>query len=148
MRQVAPALAVLILALAVTGCADNSADNREPGPSLTATAVSIPAAPPGARMRAAYMELQNRTGEPIRITHVTSPDFGRVEIHETTTIDGIARMRQLEALEIPPQGSVRLERGGKHLMLMKPVGDPDAVAFELHAGDDLVLRVVAQVSSH
>ena len=56
-------------------------------------------------------------------------------------------MRPLDALEIPPQGSVRLERGGKHLMLMDPVGTPDPVTLEFHAGDDLVLRVVAQVSS-
>lgn len=136
-----PAFTILIVALALTACAGQQ------GPALVAKSVSVTAAMPGKHMQAAYLELENTTRDNIRITHVTSPDFGAVEIHETTTIDGIARMRPLEALDVPPRGSVLLERGGKHLMLMNPVGTPELVTLEFHAGENLMLRIVAPVVS-
>ena len=137
-----PAFTILIVALALTACAGG-----QQGPALVAKSVSVTAAMPGKRMQAAYLKLENTTRDNIRITHVTSPDFGAVEIHETTTIDGIARMRPLEALDVPPRGSVLLERGGKHLMLMNPVGTPELVTLEFHAGENLMLRIVAPVVS-
>ena len=137
-----PAFTILIVALTLTACAGG-----QQGPALVAKSVSVTAAMPGKRMQAAYLKLENTTRDNIRITHVTSPDFGAVEIHETTTIDGIARMRPLEALDVPPRGSVLLERGGKHLMLMNPVGTPELVTLEFHAGENLMLRIVAPVVS-
>ena len=132
------AFTILIVTLALTACAGQQ------GPALVAKSVSVTAAMPGRHMQAAYLELENTTRDNIRITHVTSPDFGTVEIHETTTVDGIARMRPLD---VPPRGSGRLERGGKHLMLMNPVGAPESVTLEFHAGENLMLRIVAPVSS-
>ena len=73
---------------------------------------------------------------------VTSPQFGAVEIHETKIEDGIARMRELDALVVPARGSVTLERGGKHLMLMKGKDAGDSVTLQLFSEDAPVLDIV------
>jgi len=92
-------------------------------------------------MSAGFLVLTNNTDEPIRITHVTSPQFGSVELHETRVEDGIARMRSIDALVVPAHGSVTLERGGKHLMLMQARDLGDVVSLQLMSGDDPVLAI-------
>jgi copper(I)-binding protein len=50
-------------------------------------------------------------------------------------------MRKLDALEVPAQGSVVLERGGKHLMLMQAQDIGDSVTLQFVSGDAPVLSV-------
>lgn len=90
-----------------------------PQPPLVASEVEITRPMPGRHMSAGYLVLTNNTDEPIRIDGVTSPQFGMVEMHETTIEDGISRMREIEELVVPANDSVTFERGGKHLMLMQ-----------------------------
>ena len=102
-----------------------------PQPPLVASDVEITTPMPGRSMSAGYLVLTNNTGEPIIIDGVTSPQYGAVEIHETTIEDGISRMRELEELVVPARGSVTLERGGKHLMLMRAQGASQTVTLQL-----------------
>lgn len=113
-----------------------------PEAPLVATDVDVTRPMPGRGMSAGYMVLTNNTSEDIRITKVTSPQFGAVAVHATTIDDdGIARMREVEALVVPAGGSVVLERGGKHLMLMR-AGELDrTVTLQLYSGDAPVLTV-------
>ena len=96
---------------------------------------------PGRHMSAGFFVLSNNTNDAIHITSVSSPQFGAVEIHETTVEDGISRMRELEELVVPAQGSVTLERGGKHLMLMRAQDVQDSVTLQLMSGDSPVLTI-------
>lgn len=130
---------ILILAasLLITAC------GRAAGPELVASDVEVTRPMPGRSMSAGYMRLDNNGDETIRITGVSSPNYGKVEMHETVVEDDIARMRRLEALTIPPGGSVRLERGGKHLMLMQAGDLDDGITLNLYAGDRLLLTVEA-----
>ncbi len=127
-------IAVLISALFVAACG-------QPQPPLVASDVDITRPMPGMRMSAGYFVLDNNTDEPIRITGVTSPQFAAVEIHETTIEDGISRMRELDVLVVPPRGSVTLERGGKHLMLMRPGDLDEQVTLKLMSDDTPVLTI-------
>lgn len=52
-----------------------------------------------------------------------SPGFDSVELHQTTTADGISRMRSLDSLNVPARGEAVLEPGGTHLMLFGPRQD-------------------------
>lgn len=113
-----------------------------PQPPLVASDVEITQPMPGRHMSAGFFVLTNNTDTDIRITSVTSPQFGAVEIHETTVADGVARMRELEALVVPARGSVTLERGGKHLMLMQAADMGDSVALQLFSEDAPVLDIV------
>ncbi len=129
----------LIAALCLAAC------GQEAGPPVVALDIEITSPRPGSSMSAGYLSIRNNTSERIAITRVESPQFGKVELHESIVEDGIARMRRLDALDIAPGQATVLERGGKHLMLMAPVADPERVTLNFFAGDLLVLSVEAQV---
>ena len=128
-------VALVLAALLLAACG-------APQPPLVASDVEITQPMPGRHMSAGFFVLTNNTDADIRITRVTSPQFGAVEIHETTIEDGIARMRELGALVVPARGSVTLERGGKHLMLMQARDTGDSVSLQLFSEDAPVLDIV------
>jgi len=125
---------VLLLALLLAACG-------APEPPLVVSELEITKPMPGMRMSAGFLVISNNTGETTRITKVSSPQFEAVEIHETTVTDGISRMRELDAIEIPARSSVVLERGGKHLMLMRPLDLQGSVTLRFFSGDLPVLSV-------
>jgi copper(I)-binding protein len=112
-----------------------------PQPPLVATDVEVTPPMPGRQMSAGYLVLTNNTDEAIIIDGVRSPQFGAVEVHETTLEDGISRMRRIEELVVPAHGSVTLERGGKHLMLMRAQGSGETVTLLLLSDDAPVLTI-------
>lgn len=109
----------------------------------------IPAAPPAARMMAGYMTVINEGDTTVEIVDARAAGFGRVEIHRSYREDGMMRMRRVDVLEVPANGSVTLQRGGLHIMLMAPERVPsegEAVTLELLDGEgEVVLSVDAAV---
>ena len=118
-----------------------------PQPPLAASNIIITQPVPGHRMSAGYLTMHNNTDKDIRITRVTSAQYGSVEVHESTIEDGVARMRALPELVIPAHGAVTLERGGKHLMLMRPTGDTDSASLQFFDDDALLLTVSAPLAA-
>jgi copper(I)-binding protein len=59
--------------------------------------------------------------------------------------DGVARMRPADAIVIQAGQTAVLERGGMHLMLMRPVADADRVTLNLYADDVLVVSVETEI---
>lgn len=112
-----------------------------PKPPLVASEVEITPPMPGRMMSAGYLVLTNNTDEAIVIDGVTSPQFGVVEIHQTILENGISRMRQIEELVVPARGSVALERGGKHLMLMQAQGVNETVTLLLLSDGAPILTI-------
>ena len=92
-------------------------------------------------MSAGFFVLTNNTDADIRITGANSPQFGAVEIHETIVVDGIYRMREMDALVVPARGSVTLRRAGMHLMLMRAQDVGDSVSIELSSDGVPVLTI-------
>jgi hypothetical protein len=67
---------------------------------------------------AAYMILRNRGSAPERLLAVRTNEARSAEVHGTTiTVEGVAQMCRVEAVEIPPGGEVRLAPGGLRVML-------------------------------
>lgn len=67
---------------------------------------------------AAYATIANRGSATDRLVGVDTAS-GSASLHETTFEGGVARMSPLQdGLEIPAGGSVRLEPGAAHVMLM------------------------------
>ena len=128
---------IVLLAAVLVAC------SAEVQPPLVASDVLVSGPMP--RMKAGYMTLTNNTDEAMDITHVSSPQFGRAEIHETVLEDDVSRMRPVGVLTIPAGDSVRLEPGGKHLMLMQPIGSPKSVSLNLYSNDTLLLSVQADI---
>lgn len=101
-------------------------------------------------MSAGYLSLTNNTNDEINITSVSSDSFARVQIHESTLENGIARMHKIEQLTLPAKSTVAMARGGKHLMLMNPLEQQDGmlptrVTLTFFDGDDALLSVDASV---
>ena len=118
-----------------------------PRPPLVVDNIVITQPMPGHRMSAGYLTFRNNSDEDIRITRVASTQYSTVELHESTIEDGVARMRELAELVIPANGAVTLERGGKHLMLMRPTGDNDSASLQFFDDDELLLTVSASLAT-
>lgn len=135
-------LFITLAALAATAACGGNA-----GPPIVATDVVVTAPGAGMPMAAGYLRIDNRSGSDIRITRVSSPEYGSVEMHETVVEDGIARMRAIPVLEIANGEAAVFERGGRHLMLMQPVGEPRTVTLNFYSGDVLLLNVSADFTA-
>ncbi len=134
-------LALCVFLVAAVGC-----DGPE-GPPVVAANLVVTAPGAGMPMAAGYLEIGNQSGKDIRINRVSSPEYGSVEMHETVVEDGIARMREIPVLEIADGETVVFERGGKHLMLMQPVGTPETVTLNFYSGDVLLLSVSTEFTA-
>ncbi len=118
-----------------------AACGAEPQPPLVASDIEVSTPMPGMSVSAGYMLLTNNSDEDILMNSVSSPEFGAVEVHETTVVDGVARMRPISELLIRAGGSVRLEPGGLHLMMMRPQRDIETITVNLHHGDLLLMSL-------
>jgi len=79
---------------------------------------------------------------------VTSPQFARVELHETRLEDGIARMRPVDVLALPSGERVTLAPGGLHLMLLdpaRPLAAGGHATLRLQLDDGWLVEVEAEV---
>lgn len=135
-----PILLVLYLAVLVAGCGES-------GPPLTATGVVAFAPLPGSEVSGAYLTLHNHSQEALTIQQVSSPEFAKVEIHESTTVDDVTRMRRLDSLTLDAGTSAQFVPGGKHLMLIEPVselapGNSVTLRFEYNAGGLLIVNTL------
>lgn len=111
------------------------------GAPLVAGEVRITAPRPGTAMSAGYLRLENPGRAAVTLTRVTSPQFGRVDLHRTVVEDGVSKMRPVPELVIAPGESVTLEPGGLHLMLMQPRGDGARISLQFWSQDTLLLTV-------
>ena len=108
MIRTVPILAVMIV---LTAC-----DRTPPEPRVTVenAIVTLPAVP--GRPGAAYFTLRTNN-DPTRLANVASPRIGRIELHETATVGGIARMQPMQDTSFNPQAPLRFAPGERHAML-------------------------------
>lgn len=114
------------------------------GPPLTATDIVAVAPLPGRSISAAYLTLHNGSGEAIALSRISSPEFARVEIHESQVVDDVVRMRRLESIVVDAGSSTTFEPGAKHLMLIDPlaelaVGHSISLQFEYDGAGILIV---------
>ena len=68
---------------------------------------------------AAYLTIENRGDAADHLVEVSFEGATRAELHESFVDEqGIASMRPVDSVEVPPGGEARLEPGGFHVMLM------------------------------
>lgn len=79
----------------------------------------IPQPAASAMAAGGFMAITNQGTKPDRLIGVTSDIAARSELHESRVdANGMGSMTPVEALEIPPGGTVNLEHGGYHIMFM------------------------------
>lgn len=102
-------------------------------------------------MSAAYGMIMNKTNNDINLKGVKITDKiikGMAEMHQTTIKEGIASMAKIEVLTIPANGSVTLEPGGLHIMLMKlqgPLIKGDPLRLSLNDSDNNEYAVMLSI---
>ena len=95
--------------------------------------------PPGQANTAAFMTLGNAGDKPLRIIAVKTDAAAAAEIHESSNSNGMMRMQRLDELELEAGASVKLQPGGKHLMLLGlrqvlAEGNTVTLQFQLSSG--------------
>lgn len=87
-----------------------------------------------AKVIAGFMCIQNDGASTIRVVGASSESVERVEIHDIVHEQGIVRMKKLDGLDVPPNGTVCLEPQHVHFML---IGIDDTI----RAGADIELEI-------
>ncbi|MEO1041967.1 MAG: copper chaperone PCu(A)C [Pseudomonadota bacterium] len=109
-----------LILLSLTGCGQGEPDE------LTIKDGYIRLPSPNAPMAAAYFVV--RGPEADRLVAAEVEGIGTTELHTVEeTADGVMKMRPVASYDLPAGGSLRLEPGGNHLMLM-------AISQPLEAG--------------
>ena len=140
---------MLQFVVALVTCALVSACSPGSGAPVSVSDVVVPEPLSGTRMTAAYLTIDNNSDQPISIDRVTSPQFGRIEMHQTILEDGVARMVALAPLIVDPDSSVRFAIGGKHLMMsdwLQEIVPGQQITLEFHYDGGGLLIVNTTVS--
>ena len=133
------AIGALLLHLSASVWAD--------GP-LSVEAPYARAVPPGQTTSAVFMRVVNNGDVARTLVGGKSEVAEAVELHEHTMEGGMMRMRRVEGIEVPASGSVTLEPGGLHVMLIglrRDLNPGDQVDLTLDLDDGSVLQVEAPV---
>ncbi|GAB4574095.1 MAG: hypothetical protein Kow0077_18920 [Anaerolineae bacterium] len=98
---------------------------------------------------AAYLTLTNSGGAADRLVGAETDAATVVEIHTVEMDNGVMRMRPVaDGIEVPAGGSISLEPGGYHLMLIDLTRDlvaGETIALTLHFASGKTLQVEAEV---
>lgn len=128
--------------LSVAGC-KNPPDKIEV--TVDHAWVRLPAAPgnPGA----AYFTLKTNN-DPTELTSISSPQVGKIELHETMSNGGMSHMAPLSTLQFPKDGTLEFKPGGKHAMLFNidPTVKPgDRISFTFRFNPQMQITTDADV---
>jgi hypothetical protein len=104
------------------------------------------ATPPGAPVAGGFLTVRNTGPTDDRLLSATSPDAGKVELHEMRMDGGMMRMRRLDdGLAIAAGGTLALAPGGIHLMFIAPkhpfvAGQPVTATLRFERGGERTVR--------
>jgi copper(I)-binding protein len=74
--------------------------------------------PPNMPNSAAFMSITNSSDQPVDLITAKSDASKVVELHEHANVEGMMQMRQIPKITVPANGSVQLQPGGLHVMLI------------------------------
>jgi len=136
-------IAVPILAALLGLCACGSEPGREAPTSPSVRLAAVPGGP-----AAGYFEI-DVTGDPGALVSVTSPQAGRIEMHETMAHGTMSRMRPLDRIPVRNGDRLVFAPGGRHLMiydLVPAVHAGSAMTLVLHfeRGPPVTLQATAR----
>lgn len=105
-------------------------------------------APPGMKILAGYMMLENEKNGALNMVGASSVDFESIEIHHTVIKDDMAGMIRQQSVRIPRFSTVKFEPSGLHLMLINPKRElrgGDKVKITLRFSNFRKVKVIFQV---
>ncbi len=133
----------LVLILLGVGCSDRDIS------SVTVKNAWVRQNIPPQSMTAAYLAIHNE-GMATALISASTPATEVAEIHVMTTDGNIMRMKKIDRLPIPEDGSATLQPGGNHLMLIglrRDLAPGDSIALTLTFANGYAQEVRAPVVS-
>lgn len=138
----------------LTGCSSASSPAASPNPSqgcpVTVADGWVKTADKG--MTAAFGTLSNSSSEAVTITAASSPASSSMELHEVVDDNGQMVMQPVPGgFTVPASGSLTMEPGGYHLMLMDvsaPIEAGQDVTFTLTCADGASTEFTAQAKDY
>ena len=120
---------LLTVTIGLNACDSNSETSSNQNPPttivntnaaelITVTKPWIRATAPGQTVSGAFMTLVNNSETAYALTSVSYSDANTVEIHKTSMNDGMMRMRKVNQVTIPANGTAELKPGSFHVMLI------------------------------
>lgn len=108
----------------------------------------VRAAPPTVQALAGYMTITNEGPTGKTIDGAYSPQFAKVEFHETLIRNGMATMVARDSLVIGQGSRIVLKPGGYHMMLIAPqrlIREGDKINLVVHFSDQTTQTIVLDV---
>jgi copper(I)-binding protein len=121
---------VLVTALAMAAYAGVVQAHEVKAGGLTLGDLAVRASLGAVPTSAAYLTIRNDTDKPDRLLSVDCACAKSASIHRTETKGGVTSMNATGPLAIPAHGSVTLQPGGLHIMLMGLTGPLKAGAMQ------------------
>ena len=100
----------------------------------------------GREMTGVFGVVRNTGSGDVVLSSVTTSASARAELHTTVTEGGAPTMKAVESMTIPPGGSLILQPGGDHVMVLdltKPIAVGDTVTVTLATKDGKKLEFPA-----
>lgn len=105
---------------------------------------------PGTQVSSAYMVIKNPTNKALSLIGVSSNVSDKVELHEHAISDGMMKMRQIEAINVPANGELVLQPAGYHVMifnLQQPLQENDTLSLTLDFAETDDLSITLPIES-
>jgi hypothetical protein len=148
-------LTSLFIAVLLAACASTLPSPMQPAPAeptitpgqVTLANVRGRPGPLAGGTSAVYFSVLNGLDHDVRLVSASSPVAAVVETHETVNDNGIMRMiPQPDGFLIPARQSLKLEPGGKHIMLIDlaaplAVGDKFPLTLSFDTGEAMSITV-------
>lgn len=87
------------------------------------------------RPAAAYLVIENKQDVIDYLVAAASPAAEKLTLHQTRLAQGVMRMRRIDSLEVPANGTFALRPGEHHLMLLDTIDDlasKSSILLRLH----------------
>ena len=110
------AAVALVSCLGLTAC-DSHAHEFTAG-DLRLMHPSSRATPPGAKVAGGFVKIENKGATADKLLSASAAVSKSVELHSMSMDNGIMRMRQVEAIDLPAKSTVELKSGGLHIMFI------------------------------
>ncbi|MCX5377126.1 copper chaperone PCu(A)C [Streptomyces sp. NBC_00091] len=162
-RTLAAALS-LTAALAISGCSSSGSDSGSDSgsgagakssdapeaakPTMTVSGAFMPE-PVNDKMAGAFMVIKNDSKTADKLVSVTSPLSDDLQIHETKD----QKMQQVQSMDVPANGELKLTRGGNHIMFMglknqPKVGDKITIELRFEKADPVKVELDVKERTH
>jgi len=106
----------------------------------------VRAAPPSAKVQAAFFTVMNHSNKPMVITDVEAQGFERSELHLSSKRDGMMVMEKQPQITIPANAILKFKPGSYHVMFFEPTkvatpGELVTVSFTLLSGEKVTTKM-------